>query len=239
MCFGLFFICRGVGTGIQEGLKNLWRSYSLGSSSLLLCTFKTKKKQIMIDNFEQISKLLKFEDENEFYFIQVLQRNKENRELGSNNRLVKAYYIYSLEQLEKYKNEMISLCQTFNARLYIHLNRRNARMIALEMMEDLAHSIKSNQFHLSKIYSSVCGRHHSKKDKTWILDVDEEQISVLMLAFIEIECHPLNTPKEIDRIKTKNGWHIITKPFNTLKFCTKYPEVEIHKNNPSVLFIPD
>ena len=204
-----------------------------------------------INNFEQIKSLLKFnvkngdqsgfnkENLNEFYFVQVLQRNKENRELGSNNRLIKAYYIYSVEQLEKYKEEMIVLANTFNARIYIHLNRRNAKMIALEMMEDLAHSIKSNQFYLSKIYSSVCGRHHSEKDKSWILDIDEEQISPLMLAFIEIECEPLNTTKEIARIKTKNGWHVIVKPFNTLKFCVKYPEIEIHKNNPTILFIPD
>ena len=50
----------------------------------------------MIDNFEQISKLLTFTSEDEFYFVQVLQRKKDNPGgyLGSNNssRLIKAYW---------------------------------------------------------------------------------------------------------------------------------------------------
>ena len=193
----------------------------------------------MTNNFEQIKSLLKFEHPDEFYFIQVLQRNKENLVLGSNNRLVKAYYIYSTEQLDKYKDEMITLAQTFRARVYIHLNRRNARMIALEMMEDLAHSIKSNQFYLSKIYNSVCGRHHSEKDKTQILDVDtkdSEYIDDIIRFTYNID--PIGLDKYITSIPTKNGYHLIFKPFNTLKFAHKYPEIEIHKNNPTILYIP-
>ena len=142
---------------------------------------------------------------------------------------------------------MILLAKTFNARIYIHLNRRNAKMIALEMMEDLAHSIKSNQFYLSKIYSSACGRHHSEKDKTWIIDYDyvtghymETVDGVIIdkiatsLALIE----PLNTQKILARIPTKNGIHLICKPFNSQKFKELYPKIEIHKNNPVNLFIP-
>jgi len=35
----------------------------------------------MIDNFEQIKKLLTFETEDDFYFGQILQRKKEHPEL--------------------------------------------------------------------------------------------------------------------------------------------------------------
>lgn len=54
----------------------------------------------MINNFEQIKSLLKFEDENEFYFLQIIQRKKDHKEsnfklgISNNNRLIKAYYIY-------------------------------------------------------------------------------------------------------------------------------------------------
>ena len=196
----------------------------------------------MIDNFEQISKLLKFEDESDFYFIQVLQRNKENPELGSNNRLVKGYYIDSLQKLEKYKEEMIKLAQVFNARVYIHLNRRNKRVIALEMLEDLAHCIKSNQFELSKIYNTACGRHKSEKDKSWIIDVDniegeitEDRVEVFKQQINLLE--PIGD-KIIANIPTKNGFHLITKPFNSEKFSQMFPVIQLHKNNPTVLFIP-
>lgn len=193
----------------------------------------------MIDNFEQISKLLKWENEHEFYFIQVLQRNKENPELSSNNRLIKAYYIYSLENLYKYKSEMIKLAEVFNARIYIHLNRRKADSVALEMLEDLAHCIRSKQYYLGKIYETACGRHHSDKDKTWIVDVDSKDINeVDEIIKVISDLQPTNKEKIIDVIPTKSGYHIISLPFNSQEFSKIFPNYELHKNNPSVLFTP-
>jgi hypothetical protein len=39
-------------------------------------------------------------------------------------------------------------------------------------------------------------------------------------------------------IKTKSGFHIITQPFNVMKFKERYPDVDIQKKNPTVLYIP-
>ena len=39
-------------------------------------------------------------------------------------------------------------------------------------------------------------------------------------------------------IPTKNGYHIITKPFNLKQFKDKYPDIDVHKNNPTILYIP-
>ena len=47
----------------------------------------------MIDNFELIKSLLKFESPDDFYHLQILKRKKENPELGSNSRVVKTYYV--------------------------------------------------------------------------------------------------------------------------------------------------
>lgn len=195
----------------------------------------------MMNNLEQIKSLLKFENKNEFYFVQVIQRSKENTSLGKNNNLVKAYYVYSLEYLDKKFPEMCKLAEVFNTRVYIHLNRRNAYNIALELMEDLAHNIRGNHLQiLSKSYSSVCGKHHSEKDKTWIVDVDDDKnninYQVEIMNFIDA-LQPEGS-KIIDRIQTKNGYHLITRPFNSEKFNEKYPNIDIHKNNPTILFIP-
>lgn len=191
----------------------------------------------MVNNFDQIKQLLKFENENEFYFIQILQRKKENPELGRNNRLVKAYYIYSIEKLEKYKEEIIKMCEVFNARAYIHLNRRNSKQVGFEMLELLATNLKLNQTDfLGNLYNSVCGHHHSDKDKTWIIDIDEEDpilVEAIETATYNIE--PIGN-KIIAWVPTKNGLHLITKPFNSKVFGEKYPEIDLHKNNPSILF---
>ena len=193
----------------------------------------------MINNLEQIKSLLKFENENEFYFVQVIQRSKENPDLGKNNNLVKAYYVYSLEYLDKKFPEMVKLAELFNARVYIHLNRRNAYNIALELMEDLAHNIRGNHLKtLDKSYSSVCGKHHSEKDKTWIIDIDEPLSDYLQDWFYNklYKVRPEGN-KVVAYIPTKNGFHIISKPFDvsTAELAT---DIELHKNNPTILYIP-
>ena len=198
----------------------------------------------MVNNFEQIKKLLKFDSEEEFYFVQILQRTKENPNLGKNNNLIRTYNVYSLEYLDKKKQEMITIATALNARIYIHLNRRNAKMLAFELLEDVAHQMKSNQFQtISHSYDSICGKHHSEKDKSWVLDVDNEESKIEPLIY-ESNLHqflatlePIGN-KVLSYIPTKNGYHLITKPFNSQKFGEVYPEIVQHKNNPTVLFIP-
>lgn len=212
----------------------------------------------MIDNFEQIKELLKFENKEDFYFVQVLQRKKDfevgQKRLGrnNNNKLIKPYYIYSIEQLDAYKEEIIKLCELFNARAGINLNKRNTKDVAIKCLEILAIAMRKNdEFKgISKIYSSACGKEGSK-DKFWIVDIDTKEISPLMLAYLEYECQPITKPdfdeigmvtnsnsKIIAKIPSKNGWHLITKRFDRTQFNQKYPDLEIHVNNPTNLYIP-
>lgn len=201
----------------------------------------------MINNFEQIKSLLKFDNENEFYFLQILQRKKDIKNIdihltGSNNnsRLIKAYYIYSLASLEKQEKEIIQLCNLFGARASINLNRRNAYTISLEMMSLLATNIRCNQFtQLHRIYNTICGQHHAEKDKLWIVDIDHKNRREIneILIFIEQNCDPKET-KFVDLIESKSGFHLITTAFNTKQFNDKYPDIEIHKNNPTNLYCP-
>ena len=194
----------------------------------------------MINNFDLISSKLKFENENEFYFLQIIQRKKEVPDLGSNNRVIKTYYVYSLEKLEKYKVEIIELCNLFKARAYIHLNRRNSRILALEMLELLAKNIKSGDYNqLGNLYNSVCGHHHSDKDKTWIVDLDSKEFKDKHDVWKAIrQCEPLDVKKMLFEVETKNGFHLITRPFNSKTFGDLLPGVEIHKNNPTILYLP-
>lgn len=193
----------------------------------------------MIDNFDIIRSLMKFEDEEDFYFCQIIQRKKEHPELGKNNRCVKTFYIYSEEKFNDYEEEIKQLCGLYNARAYIHLNRRSSRRIALELLEDIVHSMKSEQYKgLFHSYDSACGRHHSNKDKTWVVDIDSHSPEYWLKvedAIVNIE--PKGR-KVIEKILTKNGIHFITVPFNSKVFGEIFPDIEIHKNNPTVLFIP-
>lgn len=202
----------------------------------------------MINNFDQISALLKFDDADDFYFIQILQRNKEHPSLGSNNRRLREYYIHSKEHLMEVAEEIRIMCRSFNARAYIHLNRRNRKQIALEMLELLAHNIKCSQYQgISRLYESVCGKHHSEKDKTWLVDIDTHDADltdnvIFSINRIRNKYHTAETLIHI--IPTLNGVHLITPSFDSKDFSEVWAEeirakiIDIHKNNPTLLYIP-
>jgi len=69
----------------------------------------------MIDNIDKIKDLLVFNSEDDFYYLQILQRKKENPQLGSNSRVIKNYYITSYDNLlnkyDEIKNFVIYLMQ--------------------------------------------------------------------------------------------------------------------------------
>lgn len=199
----------------------------------------------MIDNWEIIKPLLKFDNKDEFYFLQIIQRKKDFKEsqerLGrnNNNRLIKAYYIYNLQQMDDYKEEIIKLCNLFNARAGINLNRRNQRDVSLKCLEILAISLRKEEYiGNSKIYNSACGK-ESSTDKLWLVDIDtKDEAEIANVEYIIGLCEPITDESKIlSKIPTKSGVHLITNRFNRKTFSS-YRTEEIHTNNPVNLYIP-
>jgi hypothetical protein len=198
----------------------------------------------MVDNLELILPFLTFDDPNDFYYLQILQRKKENPQLGSNSRVIKNYYINSADYLLKKWDEIKQLCIQFNARASIRLNRRNYEKVAYKAMVNIANSMcnRESQF-IKNSYDRAVGQGHSepKGSKTWILDWDGEfdyTDRINVMTFID-QCEPLITGDKIkEYIPSKSGFHIITQPFDARQFRIAYPEVEVHKDNPTNLFIP-
>jgi len=205
----------------------------------------------MIDNFEQIRSLLKLEyelEEDYFYFIQIIQRSKENPKLGSNNRIIRSYNIDSLKKFDKNKDEIITLCNAFNARAYIHLNRRKWSSICLECLRHNAELIANSQYSgIKSSFETVIGRNNGESNgtKTWIIDIDMNDLEVvnkIERIINSIEPVDKTVTKLMYTIPTKNGYHMITKPFNRSDF-SKYMQLQgdvpdIHTDNPTILFIP-
>ena len=199
----------------------------------------------MIDNFEQIKNMLVFESEDDFYHLQILKRKKENPELGSNSYVVKTYYITSVEYLESKKAEIINLCQFNNARACINLNPRSFEMIAFHTLRKVTDIIMNKDFKsVRKAYESVCGTYGTGKNKTWIIDIDMRDMDVVnRIANLIDKLQPITEESKIKAVlPTKNGYHLITSPFNAMEF-QKYMSLQgdvpdFHKNNPTILYIP-
>ena len=208
----------------------------------------------MINNFKQIRELLSFDSDDEFYFVQILQRKKDNpgNINGSNNssRLIKAYYINSLDKFDKLTDEMIFFAKHFNARVGINLNKRSYYKTAFNTMKNMAEQMHNKNFqHVARAWNTACGVHNGG-DKIWLLDVDAiTDVDILAMfdypesrrEFYMTKCIIKSKPigaKIIANIPSKSGYHLMVKGFDSREFVKEFPEVEIHKNNPTNLFIP-
>ena len=195
----------------------------------------------MIDNFKIIADLLSFNSDDEFYFVQIIQRKKDNPATsGRNNksRTVRSYRIISVEQLLDFKDEMIALAVQFNARVGINLSKRSFEKTAFNTLEKIAGQMKNRDYKSVKsAYDSCCGLHNAVTDKLWILDLDNtSKMSYKLMDYIW-EREPKGD-KVVECIPSKTGIHVITKPFNLQDFGSSYPDIEIHKNNPTNIYIP-
>jgi hypothetical protein len=198
----------------------------------------------MINNFNQIQKLLKFDSEDEFYHLQILKRRKEHPELGSHSRVIKTYYISSEKYLVDKTPEIITLCNHHIARACINLNRRSFEKIAFQTLRKISDQIMNKDYKsVKKAYESVCGANSKEPNKKWIIDIDDKTFDSKELLSILYYLSP-NGEKFIDQIETKNGYHLITKPFDIgglrkeIVFNKLNWNFDIQKDNPTILYMP-
>ena len=196
----------------------------------------------MIDNLELIKPLLNFEEEGDFYMLYILKRKKDQPEGERDNhqsvRTIRSYCIKSVEQLEKRYDEIKMMCEMFKARAYIHVQKQNHRDVSLNMMVALAQRIQDGNHEQQNLFDSVVGQLKTL-EKRWIVDVDDlKEASPMMMAYIDHKCKPYGSKIEAI-IPTKNGHHLITKRFDVIEFKKQYPEIDIQKKNPTLLFLPE
>ena len=210
----------------------------------------------MIDNIELIKPLLNFSDAGDFYMMYVFKRKKDQPEGEKDNhqsvRTIKTYCVDSISYLNMRYEEIKQLCEVFKARAYIHIQKQNHKDVSLDMLVTLAERIKDGVQNQKGLFDSVVGQLKTQ-EKRWIVDVDNPQISPMMVAHIEYGCEPITIvdfdkagipigykvgPKIESIIPTKNGHHLITKKFDVMKFKEEYPGIDIQKKNPTLLYCP-
>ena len=210
---------------------------------------------MIINKLELIKPFLKFESNDIYYHLSILKRKKDclehEKARNNNSRCLKTYYISSIEYLEEKFPEIQKLCKHHQARAYINLNSKSYIKTAFEMNIKVAERMKNKQFeYIYRSYESAAGMSDVNVGNIrWIVDIDEKEISPLMLSYIEYHCAPFsnwtyNVDNDIDvfnskilaKIPTKSGWHLITKPFNLQQFKQQYPDIDVQKNNPTLCY---
>lgn len=196
----------------------------------------------MINNLEKIKSLLNFEKKDDFYMLFVMKRKKDQPEGERDNhqsvRTIKTYCIDSIEYLEKRYEEIMMLCEVFKARAYIHVQKQNHNDVSLVMNFELAKRLMNGVINQTHLFDSVVGSLKTN-EKRWIVDIDSKDLDLLT----EIRDFIFDLKPEGDKVEaiipTKNGYHLITGKFDSKKFKDKYPNVDIQKKNPTLLYLPN
>jgi hypothetical protein len=201
-----------------------------------------RNKRDMINNIEQIKRLLNYSEPGDFYMLYVLKRKKDQPEGERDNhqsvRTIKSYCIESVDHLERRYEEIVQLCEMFKARAYIHVQKQNHRDVSLNMMVALAQRIQDGNLKQQGLFDSVVGQVKTQ-EKRWIVDIDTQDFDFIyeVSEFIR-QLRPVGT-KISQIIPTKNGYHLITDRFDVKTFNDKYPDVDIQKKNPTLLYYPN
>ena len=208
----------------------------------------------MVNNFEQIKSMFYFnEEDNMFFHCQIVSRAKDHK--GENKKVkegvIKTYFIRSREHLDSLKDEIILLCEHYGARAYINVAGKDFKSLQTLMLLKLANDIHQGVVrNPRKCLNSAAGELKSKIPK-WIVDIDDislkDSIKDRLFELYAQAYSSKGTNISVETIKavshlnifaeipTKNGLHLIVRPFNTKAFNESFPDVDIHKNSMGTL----
>ena len=195
-----------------------------------------------VDNFDLIKKHIHSSDSNEFYMLQIMRRTKDQKGYNGKHKqsIIKSYFISSVEYLDSKRDEIVGLCEMFNARAYINLNKKSYKQVSLKALEILAGKIAHEEYDIRSLFESACGQTGAcDGQKTWIVDFDSKDLDELdRIKNIIDSIDPKGVSKIVETVPTRHGYHLITRPFNKKAFYEMYNEsIDIHDNNPTCLYI--
>ena len=190
-------------------------------------------RQYLIDNGipqHNESSLLKH------YVVEIMSRGKDNPDMPAANRHFKNYYFPCIDKFDQYEPEIKKVCDVLRMRAYISVNYKMYDQILMDTAaESSARAAAHNYGKPYSVYEHCSGKYVNRKDKKFVVDIDEEQMSF----FDEIK-HNLDD-KIVLIVPTRTGKHLITKPFNVLAFkqqcINKYGvSPDIKKNHLTLLY---
>lgn len=200
----------------------------------------------MIDNFSIINGILEYNELNNdtdaYYHLQIIQRKKDIPNLGCNNVLLKAIIIDNEHPLNRFKEDIISLCEYYKARAYINVGPKSKKKTAVHMLRDLAECFEKGDFnYIKRLWNTAAGTVPAIQ-KRWVIDCDwsekftEKNVNEIIRIVNDSMPEGMNV---IAKVPTLNGVHLITKSFDSRSLKEVYPDIDLHKNNPTVLYVPN
>lgn len=204
---------------------------------------------MLINNLELIAPLLPKNNPKVFCHMQIVCRAKDHKDEKVKEGAIKTYFIRDEEHLRRIMPEVILLCEHYGARAYINVSPKSFEKLQKLMLVKLASLVcEGNIQNPRKTLNSAAGVLTSR-NPTWIIDVDNMLVKDSILNWLDDyfkldSTLPFcNTREELylrGIIPTKQGCHLLVRPFNLKEFSSNFPDIDVHKNSMgTLLYYPD
>lgn len=195
---------------------------------------------MQINNFNKIVRYIPVIKSDKFMFLQIIRRNKDNKELKFNIHTLYTRFVYTQQELIELMPMIISICESMNARAYINISLKSNNKLQNEVSKKFINNIIDNNYYFEpiKVLSSIAGKLKGENtNKYWLLDLDncgENALTENQKNHIKEWAIAENI--YVDEFPTPNGVHVVVKPFNKLKcYLANLPKFDIHENSAGVI----
>lgn len=194
-------------------------------------------KEEVGDGFFKFEALVRTKDDPENVFIQ--------QHKGS--FLVHSWVVKTLNQYDKYIDEMVKLCDLTGARLYVNLDQKSTEKLVIDLADSsmslIKQMLRNNQISTKNTFNllnSITSRgttsiHDTRK---YLFDVDSKDVKVLSQTLNLITAN-----NSIERcmvvLDSPNGWHVVVDRFNLEDIREKLDlmeDVEVKDNALTVVY---
>ena len=164
----------------------------------------------ILDNREKIRSLLSFKP-GIFYYLQIIQRKKENPDLSLPEIKRWRLYVTDRKTLDSADEYIEFLCKSLNARAYISILPRDLKKYSVEVLREIVDRIEQDNYkNIHRIGDKVA---LSEKVMRWKGIIPKSR---LLLDFDNPPSNPvpLLTEKGFvveETIPTKNGIHVVVE----------------------------
>ena len=152
----------------------------------------------MINNFNKLKQFLVFEKDMDYYVIKIVKRIKDNPEMICGQDVIETFRIRDLEYYERIEPEIIRLCEEYNARAHLWLEKMNSwfglSFCKTWVVDVDPEDLSNPDFSLDKLKSDL------------------------------YNIGPVGN-KVIEEIPTTDGIHLICRPFDLDTYYAKYPTI--------------
>ncbi len=196
-----------------------------------------------LNNYQKIYKYLPQNNDGSFLLLQIVRRQKDNREEKINESSIYTKLIYNQDQLLELMPMIIAICESMKARAYINLTKKYNDHLIKDLAKHFVDCVvDGNPRYPVREFNKIVGKQEGKRDvRYWMLDVDEDgEHAITPPMYDKIIEWVKNENVYVDEIQSPHGMHVIVRPFNLKKWKSEnMPNIDIHKNSMgTILYFP-